>query len=128
LFDRTVVCEPTVQLYLGRINQLGLLPALFSKVFIPQQVVTELDMGRLMRRDTVDPREYDWANLVSVTRSEIDQLPPNRLGMGERAVIAYAQAYNRDIVGLDDYQARMLGERMGLKVVLRENGSSARDQ
>ncbi len=85
-------------------------------------------MGRLMRRDTVDPREYDWANLVSVTRSEIDQLPPNRLGMGERAVIAYAQAYNRDIVGLDDYQARMLGERMGLKVVLRENGSSARDQ
>jgi predicted nucleic acid-binding protein len=128
LFDRTVVCEPTVQLYLGRINQLGLLPALFSKVFIPQQVVTELDMGRFMRRDTVDPREYDWANLVSVTRSEIDQLPPNRLGMGERAVIAYAQAYNRDIVGLDDYQARMLGERMGLKVVLRENGSSARDQ
>jgi hypothetical protein len=57
------------------------------KVFIPQQVVTELDMGRFIRRDTVDPREYDWANLVFVTRSEIDQLPQNRLGMGERAVI-----------------------------------------
>jgi predicted nucleic acid-binding protein len=117
LFDRTVVCDTTVLLYLGRINQLGLLPALFSEVSVPEQVITELDMGRLVRRDTVDPREYDWANLVSVTRSELDQLPPNRLGIGERAVIAYAQAYNRDIVGLDDYQARMLAERLGLNVV-----------
>ena len=74
-------------------------------------------MGRVLRRDTVDPREYDWANTVPVARSEIDQLPPNRLGMGERAVIACACAHNHDIVGLDDYQARTLAQQMGLKVV-----------
>jgi predicted nucleic acid-binding protein len=117
LSDRAIVCDTTVLLYLGRIDQLELLKALFVKVFITEQVVTELDMGRLMRPDTVDPRDYDWATLVSVSRSEIDQLPPNRVGMGERAVIAYAQAYNCDIVGLDDYQARRLAEQMGLNVV-----------
>ena len=41
MFDRTVVCDTTVLLYLGRINQLGLLPALFSEVSVPEQVVTE---------------------------------------------------------------------------------------
>jgi predicted nucleic acid-binding protein len=65
--DRTVVCDTSVLLYLGRIDQVELLPALFSTVYIPEQVVTELDMGRLLRRDTLDPRNHDWVNLVSIS-------------------------------------------------------------
>jgi predicted nucleic acid-binding protein len=117
LLERTVVCDTTVLLYLGRIDRLDLLRALFSEVFIPEQVATELDMGRLIRRDTVDPRELGWAKLVSVSRSAIQQLPPNRLGVGERAVISYAESHACDVVGLDDYQARALAEQMGLAVV-----------
>jgi predicted nucleic acid-binding protein len=49
-------------------------------------------MGRLMRRDTINPRELDWAVIVSVAENEIEALLPNRLGIGERAVIAYAQS------------------------------------
>lgn len=53
----------------------------------------KLDMGRVMRRDTIDPRGLDWVTLVSVSQHDIDTLPPNRLGAGERAVIAYARSH-----------------------------------
>jgi predicted nucleic acid-binding protein len=86
-------------------------------VFVPEQVVSELDMGRLIRRDRMDPRDLGWATLVSVAQSTIEQLPPNRLGTGEAAVIAYAQDHNCDVVGLDDFQARMLAAQMGLQAV-----------
>jgi hypothetical protein len=112
-----VVCDTTVLLYLARIEQIELLPSLFASIYVPEPVITELDMGRLLRRDTVDPRELDWATRVSVTPSELDALPSNRLGAGERAVLAYARAYECDIVGLDDFQARALATQMGLQVV-----------
>ena len=81
-----VVCDTTVLLYLGRIGQINLLPALFTSVCVPEPVVLELDMGRLLRRDTVDPRDFSWATLVSVSQTMIDDLPANRLGAGEQAV------------------------------------------
>jgi len=114
---RSVACDTTILLYLGRISRLDLLPALFVKIYVPEQIVTELDMGRLLRRDTMNPRHFDWASAVSVEQSAIDRLPPNRLGIGEQSVIAYAQVHSCDAVGLDDLQARELAERLGLKVV-----------
>jgi predicted nucleic acid-binding protein len=112
-----VVCDTTVLLYLGRIGQIDLLPALFTSVCVPEPVVLELDMGRLLRRDTVNPRDFAWATLVSVSQTMIDGLPSNRLGAGERAVIAYAHAHHGHIAGLDDLQARQLAESLGLTVV-----------
>jgi predicted nucleic acid-binding protein len=56
--DRIVVCDTTVLLYLGRIDDSDLLLALFSTVHIPEQVLAELDMGRLLHRDTLDPRDH----------------------------------------------------------------------
>ena len=43
-------------------------------------------------------------------------LPPNRLGAGEQAVIAYANAHQGSVAGLDDLRARQLAEVLGLKV------------
>jgi hypothetical protein len=51
------VCDTTVLLYLGRIGQAGLLPELFAPVFIPEPILLELDMGRILRHDTINPRE-----------------------------------------------------------------------
>ena len=90
---RPIVCDTTILLYLGRIGQIGLLPALFDPVWVPETVGLELDMGRLLRRDTVDPKALPWATLVSVSQTMIDALPPNRLGPGELAVIAFAYAH-----------------------------------
>lgn len=112
-----VVCDTTVLLYLGRIGRIDLLPALFTSVCAPEQVALELDMGRLLRRDTVDPRDFSWATLVSVSQTMIDDLPANRLGAGEQAVIACAHAHHGYIAGLDDFQARQLAESLKVTVV-----------
>jgi predicted nucleic acid-binding protein len=104
-------------LYLGRISQVDLLPALFTPIYIPEPVLLELDMGRLLRRDTINPRDFAWAKPVSVSQGTIDALPPNRLGSGEQAVIAYAHAHQSYVAGLDDLQARRLAETLGLTVV-----------
>ena len=77
----------------------------------------ELDMGRLLRADTFNPRDCDWATPVAVSQGAIDALPANRLGTGERAVIAHARAHQGCIAGLDDLQARWLAEELGLAVV-----------
>jgi len=114
--SRPIVCDTTILLYLGRIGQIGVLPAFFDPVWVPETVGLELDMGRLLRRDTLDPRDLSWATLVSVSQGMIDALPPNRLGPGELSVIAYAYAHPGCVAGLDDMQARRIAEAMGLTV------------
>ena len=115
--ERSIICDTTVLLYLGRIGQSGLLPALFSTICVPEAVLLELDMGRVLRPDTFDPRSLSWVTLVSVSRAMVDDLPSNRLGTGERAVIAYAQARGGFPAGLDDLRARQLAESVGVKVI-----------
>jgi predicted nucleic acid-binding protein len=114
---RPIVCDTTVLLYLGRIGQAGLLPELFAPVCIPEPILLELDMGRILRHDTINPRELTWATPVSASHATIEALPPNRLGTGEQAVIAYAHAHDDYVAGLDDFRARQLAEAVGLRVV-----------
>ena len=52
--ERPIVCDTTVLLYPGRVGLLDVLPALFASVCVPEQVLLELDMGRLSRSDTVE--------------------------------------------------------------------------
>lgn len=112
-----LVCDTTLLLYLARIGQVQLIPALFEPAFAPQQVVWELDSGRSIRPDTIDPHSLDWLTVVEVAQTELGQLPPNRLGIGERAVIACARARPERVAGLDDRQARLLAEQLNLPVV-----------
>lgn len=112
-----IVCDTTVLLYLGRINHAQLLPKLFEAILVPKTVILELDAGRLLRSDTIDPRNLDWVTSVEATLSEMNALPPNHLGRGERAVIAYAHAHTGCVAGLDDLQARIFADELGLKVI-----------
>ena len=112
-----LVCDTTLLLYLDRIGQARLLCTFFEPIVVPEQVRLELDMGRLLRPDTINPSRFGWVLLISIDQSELDALPPNRLGRGEQAVIAYARSRQGYWVGLDDHQARTLAEHLGLKVV-----------
>ena len=111
---RPIACDTTVLLYLGRVDQISLIPALLAPVYVPEQVILELDMGRVLRPDTANPRSFGWATSVSVSRAAIGALPPNRLGLGEQAVVAYADTHQGFLAGLDDLQARRLAEALGL--------------
>ena len=108
-----LVSNTSPLLYLGRIEQLHLLPALFAPVYVPEPVILELDAGRLLRADTIDPRALTWSTPVPVAQSTLDRLPSNRLGLGERAVLAYASTQPGCVVALDDRQARLLALQLG---------------
>lgn len=112
-----IVCDTTLWLYLGRIRRIELLPGLFAPIYVPETVLLELDMGRLLRADTLDPRTLTWAIPVNVTRNDLALLPSNRLGTGERVTIAYAYAHQVIMAGLDDLRARQLAELLGLHVI-----------
>lgn len=117
MLKQPLVCDTTLWLYLGRIQRIELLPDLYAPIYIPEMVLVELDMGRLLRSDTLDPRASPWVKSVIVTADDLARLPFNRLGTGERAVIAYAYAHQTMVTGLDDLQARQLAESLGLHVV-----------
>jgi len=114
---RSIVCDTTVLLYLGRVDQARLLTRLFERTYVPESVVAELDMGRIMRRDTIDPRELEGVQIVSVAERNVEALPPNNLGIGERAVVAYGRSNPDSWAGLDDRRARELAEDLGMDVV-----------
>jgi predicted nucleic acid-binding protein len=83
---------------------------------VPKHAMLELDMGRLLRPDTINPRSLAWANPAPVSQVMIDDLPPNRLGAGERSVVAYARSHDDCVAGLDDLRARQLAEAVGMTV------------
>ena len=115
--EESIVCDTSLLLYLGRIKKVTILPALYKEVYVPEKVALELDAGRLLRADTIDPRMLDWVNVVSVSEKEIHALPPNQLGIGEQSVIAYTKINPEYLAGLDDRLARLFAEQLGIKVV-----------
>lgn len=115
--EQSIVCDTSLLLYLGRVKKAYLLPLLYRQVCVPEKVVMELDAGRLLRGDTIDPRMLDWATAVSVSEDQIDALPRNQLGIGEQSVIAYARLHADHVAGLDDRLARLFAEQVGLEVV-----------
>ena len=115
--EESIVCDTSLLLYLGRIKKVTILPALYKEVYVPEKVALELDAGRLLRADTIDPLMLDWVNVVSVSEKEIHTLPPNQLGIGEQSVIAYTKINPEYLAGLDDRLARLFAEQLGIKVV-----------
>lgn len=110
------VCDTSVLFYLGRIRHLHLLPQLFHTILVPGQVIFELDVGRSLTPGVVDPRTLDFITISAVSQTEIACLPTNRLGEGERAVIALARRSHELIAGLDDRLARQFAIELGLTV------------
>ena len=113
----TIICDTTVWLYLGRTQQHSLLSSLYETIFVTEMVCLELDVGRLTRPDTLDPRQLSWVTVVKVESEEIANLPSNELGRGELSVIVSARRHHLSIVGLDDLEARKFAKNLGLKIV-----------
>lgn len=112
-----LVSDTSVLLYLGRIQHLDLLDTLFTNILIPQAVISELDAGRTLRTDTVNPRRFTWMQIVEVSTEEIAQLPSNTLGAGEQAVIAYTHRNPDCLAGLDDKLARQLAQSLEIDII-----------
>jgi predicted nucleic acid-binding protein len=74
-----LICDTSVLLYLGRVKHQHVLPELFETVYVPETVLLELDAGRLLRSDTINPRKLDWVIQKAVSQEEIRELPSTGL-------------------------------------------------
>lgn len=85
--------------------------------YTTEAVCFELDVGRSLRADTINPRSLRWATVVSVSAEQLSVLPYNQLGPGEQSVLAYAYSEKVHIVGLDDLEARTFATSLGIRMI-----------
>ncbi|MBV9158229.1 MAG: DUF3368 domain-containing protein [Acidobacteriaceae bacterium] len=106
---RLVVADTSPIFYLLSIGQIGLLPRLFGKVFVPDAVYNELchpTAPPLLNAWTSE--RPAWLEVCSV--NPIDDEMFRVLGAGERAAITLAISMHADLILID--------ERKGTKVAL----------
>ena len=102
-------------LYLYRIGGLNWLGALFEEVWVPDDVVEELEIGRLRGYDVPCVREYKWVRGVNPKVMPAEWFTLD-LGRGELAAMALALEHPEHIVLLDDLLARRVAQAAGLEV------------
>lgn len=102
-------------LYLYRGGILEWLAQLFTKVWVPNAVVHELEEGRRRGYDVPNPRDYGWLQVIEprVVPSEWLILD---LGAGELAAMALALENPDRVVLLDDALARRIAQAADLQV------------
>jgi len=102
-------------LYLHRIGVLDWAPKLFSEVWTPGAVVSELQEGERKGYDVPNPRDYAWLQIVE-PRSVPSEWLTLDLGPGELAVLALALENPSRVALLDDGLARQIAQAAGLTV------------
>ena len=110
-----VVCDtgPLIALFL--IDQLEVLPRLYSRVLAPRAVLEEVTAGGSSRPGADQIPRLEWIEVVEGVRP--DPLLAAELGPGEAAVITAATRGSAGAVLLDDRRARRIASRAyGLRV------------
>jgi predicted nucleic acid-binding protein len=102
-------------LYLHRIRAADWLPQLFSTIWTPDAVRTELLEGRAKGYDAPDTADYPWLNIVNPASMPSEWLALD-LGAGELAAMALALEQLAKIILLDDMLARRTAQAAGLQV------------
>jgi len=100
---RLVVTDTSCLIALERIDQLDLLPSLFS-VYAPGAVVEEFG---------VHP---DWLTMEHVPEEAIDTPLLRTLDRGEAEAIVLAQAYVDAVLLIDEVRGRSVARQLGLPV------------
>ena len=102
-------------LYLYRIGAINWLPKLFSEVWTPDAVKSELLAGRSKGYDVPNPADYKWLHIVDPKSMPSEWLALD-LGAGEISAMALALENPKHIILLDDMLARRTALAAGLQV------------
>src|SRR4029077_14131779 len=113
-----VIADASPLNYLVLINRIGLLPRLFTEVFVPAAVLEELS------RPEAPPEVVRWVgSRPDWVRPVIDRTLPgdavlDALGMGERAAIAFAETMQPDVLLIiDEAEGRRIARRRRIPVI-----------
>jgi predicted nucleic acid-binding protein len=111
---KVVIADTSPLNYLLLIGEIAILPSLYSRVFIPPEVLAELS-------DTDAPAEVlRWARShpawlqVRQVRIEHEDLALSQLDPGERAAILLAQRETDELLLIDDAAGRSEATRRGI--------------
>lgn len=102
-------------LFLFRIDAFYLLPALFSKVWVPDSVVDELNEGSKKGYFVPDLSIYSWIEIINPQQIPSEWLCLD-LGKGELAAMSLGLENPEHILLLDDRLARRKAQSAGLQV------------
>lgn len=110
-----VVCDTSPICYLLLIEEVDILPQLFSQVIVPQAVRDELlAEGSLAIIQNWISQPPSWLDIQIVTNPLLKL--PKKLGMGEREAISLAVNIGGSLIVLDDFEARQVAISLKLTV------------
>ena len=112
---RDAISNTSPLVYLYRIRPLDWLPQIFSSIWVPKQVIDELNEG-LSRGYNVPGLEHlDWADIVEPAHMPSEWFALD-LGMGEVSAMSLGLENSGRVVILDDLLARRTAQTAGLQV------------
>ena len=114
--NTTAIADSGPLICLARINQLELLPRLFTSILVPPEVWNEV---------TVRGKDHPGAQLISQIKWLTLQAPDPQLvkslsilvDAGEAEAIALAQTTANCMILLDDARARKIAQRLNIKQI-----------
>lgn len=109
-----IIADSSPLISLALINQLQLLPQLYSEVLIPSAVWDEITVKGRGLAGAYEVSQIKWAEIRS---AEVSVLKPLSilLDRGESEVIALALTIPDSVALLDDSRARRVAERLDIK-------------
>ena len=110
-----VISNTSPLLYLYRIEAMEWLPRLFSEIWVPDSVISELRDGKNRGYDVPDPGNYLWITVKNPTHMPSLWLAVD-MGPGEVAAMSLALEQSHSILLLDDALARRAAHAAGLNV------------
>ena len=107
-----VIVDTSPLIALERIGQLELLRALYDNVVRPQSVLDELNRGAERYQISSILINAEW---IITEPDPVEMALRRELGAGETAAITLAYKSHADLIILDDLQARLVADAMGLR-------------
>lgn len=101
----TTISNTSCLIVLSKIGELDLLRKLYGEITTSTEVVSEF----------AHPLP-DWVKVNSITDRYSQQILELQLDKGEASVIALAIETPKSTIILDDYKARVIAEKLGLKI------------
>lgn len=111
-----VVSDSSPLIALASVHHLGLLPALYGRVAIPEAVRDEVAGDILNRSGSREILEADWIEVVPAADTIDLYLARTLVDPGEAEAIGLAIQLDAELLIVDDRRARDLAETMGLRV------------
>jgi predicted nucleic acid-binding protein len=114
----TVISNSSTLIHLAAIGRLALLREFYGRITIPPAVwkeVVEEGEGRAGAEEVEKALQAGWIELVSATDTALVALLRRDLDEGEAEAIALAVEVQAEVVCLDEFDARRMVNRLGLR-------------